>query len=448
MTISFRIAASVAAYFLFVLVVLSEVVSGQNLNGSAFCEFYNGTLCSESEKGCLQREECPLPAKGKRYSCYASWQFNSVTNTSIIKMSGCWADNQVCDNEAECVDSMPSRKRQIYFCCCYGDMCNRNYSWAAPPTNSTTVNNGNSSVITVSQNDDDEPSELTLEILLLSSSLLILVTVLLLFCLYYKCKQLGSYNKAQQLDSIPQSKPSSNLDLDLIKLMDIKARGKFGTVWKAELKTELVAVKVFSNKDKQSWQSEQEIFNLVHTDQDNILHFIGSGKKGDDLQAEFWLVTAYHENGSLCDYLKTNVVTWADMCKIAESMARGLMHLHEEIPADKVNGHKPAVAHRDFKSKNVLLKSGMRACIADFGLSLVFHPDKPCGDTHGQVGIFYYRHFTLMRESVIRCIFLGSKNSNDTKIYTETVLVSVILLGHHYEFLSRRVATGGFIFES
>lgn len=64
---------------------------------------------------------------------------------------------------------------------------------------------------------------------------------------------------------------------------------------------------------------------------------------------------------------------------------RGLMHLHEEIPANKAEGYKPAIAHRDFKSKNVLLKSDLTACIADFGLALIFQPGKPCGDTHGQV---------------------------------------------------------------
>lgn len=55
-------------------------------------------------------------------------------------------------------------------------------------------------------------------------------------------------------------------------------------------------------------------------------------------------------------------------------MARGLMHLHEEIPATKGEQLKPAIAHRDFKSKNVLLKQDLTACIADFGLALIFQP--------------------------------------------------------------------------
>lgn len=69
---------------------------------------------------------------------------------------------------------------------------------------------------------------------------------------------------------------------------------------------------------------------------------------------------------------------------------RGLMHLHEEVPATKMELYKPAIAHRDFKSKNVLLKNDLTACIADFGLALVFQLGKPCGDTHGQVTTNYY----------------------------------------------------------
>ena len=63
----------------------------------------------------------------------------------------------------------------------------------------------------------------------------------------------------------------------------------------------------------------------------------------------------------------------------------GLAHLHEELPATKGYGMKPSIAHRDFKSKNVLLKPDLTACIADFGLALVFEPSRPCGETHGQV---------------------------------------------------------------
>lgn len=88
--------------------------------------------------------------------------------------------------------------------------------------------------------------------------------------------------------------------------------------------------------------------------------------------------------GSLYDYLKSNTVTWKELCKIAYSMSSGLSHLHLELPARGNLDMKLAVAHRDFKSKNVLIKSDLTACIGDFGLALIFKPG-PIGDTHGQV---------------------------------------------------------------
>ena len=214
---------------------------------------------------------------------------------------------------------------------------------------------------------------------------------------------------------------------------------------------------------------------------------------------EFWLVTSFHDHGSLCDFLKNNVLSvqvlhynhglivtsmdwkekyfmivlwfpqeqpplcpgfwsyhhqWAgiekkyfcyhliqDLIKICLTMAKGLAHLHGlfsifwlrsntlkscpqencqsgELGANKGQGVKPSIAHRDFKSKNVLIKvthfeerkrtlfctivwlypwyqvqapqmiivqSDMTACIGDFGLALQFRPGEVVGDTHGQV---------------------------------------------------------------
>lgn len=45
----------------------------------------------------------------------------------------------------------------------------------------------------------------------------------------------------------------------------------------------------------------------------------------------------------------------------------------------------PLPTRRDIKSKNILLKSNLTACIADFGLALKFEAGKSAGDTHGQV---------------------------------------------------------------
>ena len=87
--------------------------------------------------------------------------------------------------------------------------------------------------------------------------------------------------------------------------------------------------------------------------------------------------------------LQGNILTWNDLLKIATAMCNGLAFLHDEIDGG-AKGYKPAVAHRDFKSKNVLLRPDLTACIADFGLAHIFYPTRPVGTTHGQVGTRRY----------------------------------------------------------
>ena len=47
----------------------------------------------------------------------------------------------------------------------------------------------------------------------------------------------------------------------------------------------------------------------------------------------------------------------------------GLAHLHTEITGTK---GKPGIAHRDIKSKNILVKSDGQCCVADMGLAVQY----------------------------------------------------------------------------
>lgn len=46
---------------------------------------------------------------------------------------------------------------------------------------------------------------------------------------------------------------------------------------------------------------------------------------------QLWLVSDYHDNGSLYDFLNRTMVSVPDMIRMAHSIANGLSHLHMEI---------------------------------------------------------------------------------------------------------------------
>lgn len=55
------------------------------------------------------------------------------------------------------------------------------------------------------------------------------------------------------------------------------------------------------------------------------------------------------------------------MIRMALSIATGLAHLHMEIVGTQ---GKPAIAHRDLKSKNILVKTNGTCAIGDLGLAV------------------------------------------------------------------------------
>ena len=80
-------------------------------------------------------------------------------------------------------------------------------------------------------------------------------------------------------------------------------KGRYGEVWLARWRGERVAVKVFFTTEEASWFRETEIYQTVLMRHDNILGFIAADNKDDITWTQLWLVTDYHQHGSLFDYL-------------------------------------------------------------------------------------------------------------------------------------------------
>ncbi|XP_061700950.1 activin receptor type-1 isoform X1 [Syngnathoides biaculeatus] len=194
-----------------------------------------------------------------------------------------------------------------------------------------------------------------------------------------------------------------------ISLMECVGKGRYGEVWRGQWQGENVAVKIFSSRDEKSWFRETEIYNTVLLRHENILGrrdsksntrtgtfenrgrtanryvesrhpldqrtptlspragFTASDMTSRNSSTQLWLITHYHENGSLYDYLQRVAVETCEGLAMAASAASGLVHLHTEILGTE---GKPAIAHRDLKSKNILVTKELRCCIADLGLAV------------------------------------------------------------------------------
>ncbi|CAB4065491.1 TGFBR1 [Lepeophtheirus salmonis] len=110
-----------------------------------------------------------------------------------------------------------------------------------------------------------------------------------------------------------------------------------------------LAESIFSSIDEKSWFREVEIYQTVMLRHDNILGFIAADNKDNGTWTQLWLVTEYMENGSLFDFLNNiKVLETHLMVRMASSIVTGLNHLHMDIVGTQ---GKPAIAHRDLKSK-------------------------------------------------------------------------------------------------
>ncbi|CAB1349743.1 unnamed protein product, partial [Coregonus sp. 'balchen'] len=298
------------------------------------CLFYNVNY--EIEKTNQSGVERCEGEKDKRSHCYASWRNNSGTIELVKK--GCWLDDFNCYDRQECVAT--EENPQVFFCCCEGNFCNERFTHLPdvngpmikpPPPTPTLVN-----VLVYS----------LLPITMLSMALL------LAFWMYRHRKPPYGHVDINE-DPGLVTPPSPLVGLKPLQLLEIKARGRFGCVWKAQMMNEYVAVKVFPIQDKQSWTNERDVFLTPGMKHENLLRYIAAEKRGTNLEMELWLISEFHER------------------------------VRRETGVE-------AEVLRDFKSKNVMLRTDLTAIIGDFGLAVRFEPGKPPGDTHGQVGTRRY----------------------------------------------------------
>lgn len=120
------------------------------------------------------------------------------------------------------------------------------------------------------------------------------------------------------------------------------------------------------------------------------------------------LITDYYDLGSLYDFLQNNVLDHEAAIKLALTAIQGISHLHTEIFGTK---GKPAIAHRDIKSKNILVKKDGSSVIADFGLAVRYDSESNEVDIapNTRVGTRRYMAPEVLNESLVTSSFESYK---------------------------------------
>uniref|UniRef100_A0A672NB83 receptor protein serine/threonine kinase n=1 Tax=Sinocyclocheilus grahami TaxID=75366 RepID=A0A672NB83_SINGR len=126
-----------------------------------------------------------------------------------------------------------------------------------------------------------------------------------------------------------------------IVLQEIIGKGRFGEVWRGKWRGGDVAVKIFSSREERSWFREAEIYQTIMPRHESILGFIAADNKDNG--------TKHRDHTHIGSFL-------LDACV--------------SVMVLSLSSGKPGIAHRDLKSKNILVKKNCMCAIADLGLAV------------------------------------------------------------------------------
>ncbi|KAM9346921.1 bone morphogenetic protein receptor type-2-like [Symphorus nematophorus] len=313
--------------------------------------------------------------------CFGLWEKRADGEIHPVKQ-GCWkvGDLQWCHGD-RCLATVASLRIQngsYMSCCCSRDLCNANFT-EAPPTAETPA----LKPMKIDGRGDRQTGHQLLRreetaFIALVTVAIAAVVIIALFLGYRMMRGKKQKLSLSALDEMEAGNTDAAVNLDNLKLLELIGRGRYGTVFRGSLNERCVAVKLFSSANRQNYANERSIYSLSLLQQhDNIARFLTADERTTaDGRPEFLIVMEFYPHGCLSLYLSLHTVDWSTCCRMTHGVTRGLAFLHTELY--RGDQYKPAVAHRDVTSRNVLVRADLSCVLADFGLSMRLTGSRPC----------------------------------------------------------------------
>lgn len=351
----------------------------------AYCAYYRDDQVSDEENhsyGQIMPDNVTIRCNGSKDFCFSFWTPGIDENNTEITLirQDCWGYSEVNDCSGECTPKprFSGHASQKYtnalYCCCHGNKCNANIS-SFDMITLLTSEVTSTPVSSVHIEAYDNTTILIISLCILIFACVTIIISFLLYRIYWKPRM----PSLEPLNPEPSTTPG--FDMSNVKMLDVIAKGKYGEVWSGKLNGDPVAIKIFSANHRQFYNNEKYIYSLPHMDYDNLLRFYGADELiNSDGVHQYCLVLSYIPKGTLMAYLRDHTVDWTQMCKIALTLTHGLAHLHCDI--NKGDQFKPAIAHRDFNSRNVLIRPDLSCVVADLGFCMTTMGSKVIRNGH------------------------------------------------------------------
>ncbi|XP_030285212.1 bone morphogenetic protein receptor type-2 isoform X2 [Sparus aurata] len=330
-------------------------------------------------RGVVRENNTVRCIRGSR--CYGLWEKRPDGEIHLVKQ-GCWisiGNEQECHGDRCLVTATPSQIQNgsYRYCCCNRDLCNANFT-EAPPTADTPALR----LMKPDGWDDRQTAHQPLRreetALIALVTVAIAAIVIIALFLGYRMMRGKKKHSLSALDVMEAANTDAAVDLDNLKLLELIGRGRYGTVFRGSLNERCMAVKLFSSANRQNYANERSIYCLPLLQQhDNIARFLSADERTTaDGRPEFLILMEFYPHGCLSHYLSLHTVDWTTCCRMTHGVTRGLAFLHTELY--RGDQYKPAVAHRDVTSRNVLVRADLSCVLADFGLSMRLTGSRPC----------------------------------------------------------------------